>query len=75
MRVMGESMPGTFRSSIQLVREGSESLRATVPDGVAKVLGAVPDGSLVWTVDLKAGRVTVSAEPPGAPEKKSTKRD
>jgi hypothetical protein len=75
MRVIGESVPGSFRSSIQLVREGSESLRATVPDGVAKVLGAVPDGSLVWTVDLKAGRVTVSAEPPEPDKKKSSKRD
>jgi len=67
-------MPGIFRSSIQLVREGSESLRATIPDGVAKVLGAVAEGSLVWSVDLKAGAVTVSAEPPERAEKKSPKR-
>lgn len=50
-------------------------MRATIPDGVAKVLGAVPDGSLVWSVDLKAGAVTVSAEPPEKGGKKSSKRD
>ena len=68
-------MPGTFRSAIQRVVERSESVRTTVPEGVAKALDAVPGGTLVWTVDLKAGRVTVSAEPPEAGGKKSSKRD
>ena len=67
-------MAGTFRSTIQLVRENSKSLRVTIPDGVATVLGALPEGTLVWTVDLKAGRVTVSAEPPGLGEENSSKR-
>lgn len=58
------TMPGEFRSSIQTVREGSTSLRVTIPDGVAKLLGAAADGTLVWTVSLSEGRVTVSAEPP-----------
>lgn len=59
-------MPGAFRSPIVRVRDGSESARVTIPDGVAKVLGAEVGGFLVWSVDLKAGRVSVSAEPPGA---------
>lgn len=57
-------MPGRFVSSIQRAREGSDSLRVTLPDGVAKLLGAVPEGVLVWTVDLAAGRVTVTVELP-----------
>jgi hypothetical protein len=65
-------MPGEFRSSIQAVREGSQSLRVTIPEGIAKLLGAGPDWELVWSVDLKGGTVTVTAEPPG---KKSSKRD
>lgn len=65
-------MPGTFESSIQRVRERSESLRVTIPEGVATVLGAVPEGRLLWSVDLKAGTVTVTAEPPA---KKSSRRD
>ncbi len=64
-----------FVSSIQKVRDGSESLRSTIPDGVAKILNAVPDGKLVWSVDLKAGRVTVSAEPPSSSGKKSSRSD
>jgi hypothetical protein len=71
MRVIGESMPGTFRSAIQRAVEGSDSVRTTIPEGVAKSLDAIPGGTLVWTVDLKAGRVTVAAEPP---EKGSSKR-
>lgn len=67
-------MPGIFRSSIQRVREGTESIRVTVPDGVAKLLGAEPDGTLLWSVDLKEGKVTVSAEPPSPPERKSSRR-
>lgn len=57
-------MPGTFRSPIVRVRSGSESARVTIPDGVATVLDARIGGTLVWTVDLKAGRVIVSALPP-----------
>ena len=68
-------MPGTFRSAIQRVVERSDSVRTTIPEGVAKALDAVPGGTFVWTVDLKAGRVTVSAEPPEAGAKKSSKRN
>jgi hypothetical protein len=70
-------MPGTFRSTIQKTQEGSDSVRTTIPEGVAKALEAQPGGSLVWTLDLKEGRVTVSAEPPtsGTVPKKSPKHD
>jgi hypothetical protein len=68
-------MPGTFRSAIQRVVERSDSVRTTIPEGVAKALGALPGGTFVWALDLKAGRVTVSAEPPEVPGKKSSRRD
>ncbi|MCI4352047.1 MAG: hypothetical protein L3K14_01475 [Thermoplasmata archaeon] len=71
-------MPGTFRSAIQKTQEGSDSVRTTIPEGVAKALEAAPGGNLVWTLDLKAGRVTVAAEPPGSAgsgPRKSSMRD
>lgn len=64
-------MPGTFESAIQLSREGSKSLRTTIPEGIATALEAADGGSLVWTLDLKAGRVTVTAKPPDRLEKSS----
>lgn len=67
-------MPGTFRSSIQRVVERSDSVRTTIPEGVAKALDAIPGGTFVWTVDLKAGRVTVSAEPPDSGERRASRR-
>jgi hypothetical protein len=75
MRVIGEPVPGIFRSPIILVRENSPSVRVTIPEGIAKALGAEPGKDLVWTLDLKAGRVTVSVETPEAGSKKSSKRD
>lgn len=68
-------MPGTFRSAVLLVNEASESVRTTIPGGVAEVLGAKPGTTLVWTVDLKAGQVTVEVEPGEAPTKKSSRRN
>lgn len=70
-------MPGTFRSAILVVNDASDSVRTTIPGGVANVLGATPGGTLVWEVDLKEGRVTVSAESPSrkTPGKKASKRD
>ncbi|HUZ79088.1 MAG TPA: hypothetical protein VMV28_00470 [Thermoplasmata archaeon] len=68
---MGESMPGTFRSPILLAREGSPSVRVTIPEGIATALEAKPGGVLLWTLDLKAGRVTVSVEPPEKSSKRS----
>ncbi|HTP54460.1 MAG TPA: hypothetical protein VML94_05830 [Thermoplasmata archaeon] len=68
-------MPGIFKSAVLLVNDASESVRTTIPGGVAEIIGAVPGATLVWSVDLKAGRVTVSAEPPETAGKKSSKRD
>jgi hypothetical protein len=56
-------MPGTFRSAVLLVNDASDSVRTTIPGGVAEILGAVPGSTLVWSVDLKGGLVTVSVEP------------
>ncbi len=63
-----------LRSSIVKVREGAESLRVTIPEGVVDALGAAPGMELVWSIDLKAGRVTVTAELPESDGKKSSKR-
>jgi len=72
--VRGESLPGTFRSPIILGRAESSSVRVTIPEGVAKALGAEPGKDLVWALDLKAGRVTVSVEPAEPPRKTTSKR-
>lgn len=68
-------MPGTFESPIILVRKKSSSVRVTVPEGIARALGAEPGGTLIWSLDLKAGRVTVSAEPAETAGKKASKRN
>jgi hypothetical protein len=49
-------------------------VRTTIPAGIAKALGAEPGSDLVWTLDLKAGRVTVSVEPVDNPSANSSKR-
>lgn len=67
-------MPGIFRSAVQRVVERSESVRTTIPGGIAKALGVEAGGVLLWTLDLKAGRVTVTAEPSESGAKKSSKR-
>ncbi len=68
-------MPGTFRSAVLLVNDASDSVRTTIPGGVAEILGAVPGTTLVWSVNLKGGTVTVSVEAPEPAGKKSSKRD
>lgn len=72
---MPGTVPGEFRSPLVRAREDTESVRVTVPEGVARILGAVPGGTLVWSVDLKGGCVTVSAEPPESSGRRSSKRD
>ena len=67
-------MPGIFRSAVQRVVERSESVRTTIPGGIAKALGVEAGGVLVWALDLKAGRVTVTAESASSPGRKSSKR-
>lgn len=57
-------MPGTFESTIQRVNERSDSVRTTIPEGIARALEAVAGGVLVWTLDLRLGRVTVTARLP-----------
>jgi hypothetical protein len=70
MRVIGGTLPATFTSKVLRTVKGSSSVRATIPEAVAAILG-VEDGSvIVWTVEPGSGRVWVSA-PPG---KKSSKK-
>lgn len=61
--MIGESMPGTFESAIQRAVAGRGSLRTTIPEAVAKILDAEAGGTLIWSFDLKGGRVVVTAEP------------
>ena len=80
MRVIGGPMsegakPGEFESPIVRVRKGFDSVRVTIPEGVAKPLGAVHGGKLFWLVSLNEGVVSVRAEPPGSSPRKSSKRD
>lgn len=75
---MGAEMVGTFRSKVLQNVPGSPSVRATIPEAVAAILGSVPGSTLEWTVEPGTLRVVVSvAKPDGSPSagsKKSSKR-
>jgi hypothetical protein len=68
-------MVGKFKSKVLQTVPGSPSVRATVPEAVAAILGAVPGSTLVWVIEPGSGRVTVSVEPLGLSKKKSSKWD
>jgi hypothetical protein len=62
-------MVGRFTSKVLQTVPGSPSVRATVPEAIAAILGAVPGSTLVWEVEPGSLRVTVSVQP--APEESS----
>jgi hypothetical protein len=64
-------MVGKFTSKVLQTVPGSPSVRATVPEAVAAILGAVPGSTLVWEVEPGSGKVRVSVEA----KPKSSKRD
>jgi|GEM_PF-6465707 len=55
-------MVGTFRSKVSKTMERSESVRTTIPEAVAAILGAGPGSTLLWAVEPGSGRVTVLVE-------------
>jgi hypothetical protein len=70
IRVTGESLTGQFASKVLRTVEGSLSVRTTIPEAVAAILGVRPGSVLVWTVEPGTGKVCVSADS----AKKSSKR-
>jgi len=75
-------MPTEFRSKVIKNLEGSGSVRSTIPEAVAAIIGAAPGGTLVWSVEPGATSVTVSVDrsippqtgPARAKPKKSSRR-
>jgi hypothetical protein len=64
-------MVGRFTSKVLQTVPGSPSVRATVPEAVAAILGAIPGSTLVWEVEPGSLRVTVSVEPKSKSSKRS----
>lgn len=63
-------MVGVFRSKVARTMERSESVRTTIPEAIAAILGAGPGTTLLWEVEPGSGKVRVSVEA----ESKSSKR-
>ena len=59
---LSAEMVGTFRSKVLQTVPGSPSVRATIPEAVAAILGAAPGSTLLWSVEPGSLRVTVSVE-------------
>ena len=59
-------MPKAFESKAFKASPGSDSLKTTVPQSVATVLGLEPGDSLSWEVDV-VGRSAVVRKGSGAP--------
>lgn len=57
----------TFESSVVRAVSRSPSVRTTIPEAVAAILGAEPNDVLVWEVELGSGRIFVSVRRPGRP--------
>lgn len=55
-------MVGRFTSKVLQTVPGSPSVRATVPEAVAAILGATPGSTLVWEIEPGSGTVRVSVE-------------
>jgi hypothetical protein len=55
-------MPTTFESKAFRAVEGSESLKTTVPQSVATVLGLEAGGTLVWELDVNGRSATVRSK-------------
>jgi len=53
-------MAKAFVTKIHQSKEGSPSLRSTIPEAVATVLNVQRGDSLVWTVEPEIRRVTVT---------------
>ena len=55
-----EGMSRSFVTKVHKSKEGSESLRTTLTESVATILGVQRGDSLMWTVEAELRRVTVT---------------
>jgi len=62
-------MPRTFTSKVLRTMAGSASVRTTIPEAVAAILGAENGSTLAWTVEAATGKVSVSVQA-GKPSKR-----
>ncbi len=67
-------MAKEFESRVVLSLKRSKSLRTTVPEVVATLLGLEPKDSLVWSVEPGTGVITVCRKPTPPPMPKKSKR-
>jgi hypothetical protein len=75
---------GEFRTKVVSNMEGSDSVRSTIPEAVAALIGAVPGATLRWSFEPGSTKVEVSVDRsipvtvgPARfrPKKKSSRRD
>ena len=71
MRVSEGSMGRVFKSKVSKTMERSESVRTTVPEAVAAILGAQPGSTLIWEVEPRSWTVRVSIDAPRKASKRS----
>lgn len=74
---VSESKPpafGSFESSVLKNLAASNSVRTTIPQVIAALIGAGPGTTMVWTFDPASKVVTVRVKPERY-SKKSSKRD
>lgn len=64
---------GSYESSVLRNLAASNSVRTTIPQVIAVLLGAAPDTTLVWSFDPATRSATVRLKP-GRPKRKSSKR-
>lgn len=59
------------KSAARLVREGSPSIKTTIPENVVKLLELSNGDSIIWKIDVQTGGVVVTVEkgPPNSGKK------
>lgn len=67
-------MPRSFESKAVKSLKRSQSLRTTVPEAIAALLGLEPGDVVLWTVEPGSGRVEVSRKDLRRPLGGSSKR-
>ncbi len=50
---------GEFISKVTIARPNSPSVRTTIPEAVVKMIDLTAKDSLLWKVNLKAGKVEI----------------
>ncbi len=52
-------MTDGFETKVTVARPNTNSLRTTIPEGVAKVIGLKAGDTLKWKIEVKEGRMIV----------------